>query len=529
MASNIDWSKVPSGIKWDDVPEVNNNANTISQEAPKSSNLVATRIRRAPLYRFGTGVINSILAPAQLAAEGISAISKPGALAENWGQDLKSAIEKENVLDNAAIGDTKSLRLYDLVGSLLSPVSKFGIDKVDKLAESLALPGYLNSAVRGAGTGLISALTTPTTGDQSKIDQLDAGFNSGVLANAMLHTLGKGGDLLGELASRYLGGGLGIKEAYQAAKEGGAAAQAFMDAKNGITHPATVVEELKAAKDLMDFIRSKNYEDNVQQITSNPKGLKLKDFTQIQDAIARANSVATEFGESISPAVSNIKAQVADILSEASTKRALNILPSTLGGLNYTRRRLNDLEDSITSGGSLAAQKAIPAIISNEINDVMKKQLPGWATLQTQNAIKEKTLKDIDKSLALNDKAGTEAAINKMLKGLRNEFKGELLAGLEQYGPKNIIPTIAGLKTRDWAPTGLGQATQIGALSIALSQLDPKWAAVAAAQSPKLVGSAAYGLGSLTRGKESLIRALLGSPHMLDQVIAREYIEAGAQ
>lgn len=498
-------------------------SNTAPGEAPKSDITTDTRVRRNPLFRLGTGVVNSILEPTRLAAEGLSAISKPGAPAEHWGQYMTDYMKGEQAKDSAAVGDDKYLYALDTLGSILSPASKIPTAKVEALVNTAKLPGYLGAITKGVGAGLIGGATTVGDINQSASEKLSDSADAGALTSAALHTLGKGVSGLGEVASRFAGGGYGIKEAYLANKQGGDAAKAFWDAKNGNIHPSEVVDELLSAKEVLDRARSKAYTAAKEPLLNTPYKLHSEDYRSIQNAITDAMGTATEFGKSVSPDVAKVKQTVQDILSDAAGSRGSGALPNTAGGLNYLRSSLNYYKDSLKTGGGLDAQKRVPAVIADELNNVMSKRIPGWAELQKDNALKEKTLRDIEKSLSLNDSAGTEAAINKLLKSLRSEFKGEMLNELQKYGPKHLVPKIAGLKTKDWMSQGLGQVSQMGSLGGALYYHNPALALLAGLQSPKVAGSIAGHLGATQRGIDGLLETLVGAPRILDQAIIRGY------
>ena len=130
---------------------------------------------------------------------------------------------------------------------------------------------------------------------------------------------------------------------------------------------------------------------------------------------------------------------------------------------------------------------------------------------------------EIERALSLGDKASKDTAMRKLQSLMRNNVQTNygnrlsLANQLEQGGGVELLPSISGQALNSWTPRSL--SGQIGGGATALMTMqNPLMAAALPFQSPRFVGSAAYGLGRMagkvSGGANALQQQLLGVPQV---------------
>jgi len=115
-------------------------------------------------------------------------------------------------------------------------------------------------------------------------------------------------------------------------------------------------------------------------------------------------------------------------------------------------------------------------------------------------------IKEVERALSLGNKASADTAMRKLQSLMRDNVQTNygqrvrLAKQLEEKGGQMMMPGIAGQALQSVVPRGMSQVTGGGLTGyLGLTGQLPQAATAAALSSPRLMGEAAYGLGTLAR------------------------------
>jgi hypothetical protein len=363
-------------------------------------------------------------------------------------------------------------------------------------------------ALGGAVTGGLSAgLIDPNTSGTGAL--IGAAIPGGAQAAGMV---GRGArNLASGVIRKTLGLTTGVGDeavgaAFQAGKEGNTA---FTDNLRGKVDMTDVLSDAKSALSQMRLDRGKAYREGMADLS---KDKTVLDVAPIQNAVKSLQSLGSFKGQAINK---NAAGTVGEISQQVDDWMKLNPAEyHTPEGLDALKQAIGDIRDSTQFGtpGRKAADSIYNAV-KKQIND----QAPEYSKIMKDYSEASELIGEIQKSFSLGDKASKDTAMRKLQSLMRNNVNTnygnrlDLAKQLEASGGKELLPAIAGQAMSSATPRGLQGLAATGSAIAGLS--NTAFLASLPAQSPRLVGEAAYGLGRL-RGGAGDAMGLLGQRAM---------------
>ncbi len=314
----------------------------------------------------------------------------------------------------------------------------------------------------------------------------------------------------GKTASSVLGvttgaGGKAIETAASAGMEGGQAAKAFRDSFTGKAPLEEVVADAKNAVQQLRQQRGTEYRAAMKMVGDDKVVL---DFDKILDAVDKTEKVKTYKGQSLSPSTEAIRDKITNATLEWSLLDPKNF--HTAEGLDALKQKIGDIRDATQYG---TPERVVADQIYRTIRQTIVDQVPEYGKIMKGYEEASSIIKEIEGTLSLKPGARVDTSLRKLQSVLRdnvntNYGQREVLANyLVSAGAPNLIEKLAGQSLSKWTPRGLGPLVTLGAEGGiggaaasagglgAIAKLLPALAAA----SPKIVGGAAYGLGTAAR------------------------------
>lgn len=394
------------------------------------------------------------------------------------------------------------------------------------------IPGNLESLARfglnkmGANVSPQSVLPTQSDienaiGGQADTNEAQAGrFLGGALSPVAamkgLPALASGVSSLAKpLITNTLGvttgaGSKAIEGAYEAGKAGGTAAQAFLDNMRGNAPISDVVDSAKDAVAQLGRDRAAAYQAGIgSTIKGDPT---ILDMQPIHDAVANSLEVGKFKGITTSESAQKVRDAVMNVLSdwqsldpaEYHTAEGLDALKQKIGDLAYE----GNIADAVKPGSPGA--KVLGGAY-NAIKGQITAQAPGYAQVMKDYSQATDELRNIQSTLSLNPKANVDTSLRKLQSIMRNNVatnygaRTQMAGRLVDAGANDLIPALSGQALSSMTPRGIATVGDIGAIGGAALAGHPGALMALPATSPRLVGEAAYGLGSLGRGANSVL------------------------
>lgn len=315
---------------------------------------------------------------------------------------------------------------------------------------------------------------------------------------------------VGESLGVSTGTGYGvIKEALNASSQGGARGKAFTDALRGNTSPEALVEEGKSSLSKIIQDRTQTYQKQLEAISGNTKSY---DTSSIIDALKTnldkfkvgiTKTGKLDFGQSAIRFDKGAQGEIQTIVDELKgfgTKTG----DRTAIGIDSLKRAFGDLYSQSSN------VRAFTAGMTDAVRGVLK-DVPGYDKLSSNYAEKTGLIKDIQRGLSLNNKAGTDTAFKKLNSALRtnNEFRKELIAELDKASGGYLSSKIAGQQLSEALPRGIARQIEgFGAVGGAMTFGILPILKVAAFASPRVVGELVNALGISRRVFNGLLDRL---------------------
>lgn len=309
---------------------------------------------------------------------------------------------------------------------------------------------------------------------------------------------GKGAGKLAAMASGV--GSEPIEQAYKAGREGGARQASFVENMRGQIPIQDVLDTAKTDLQAMRQQQQAAYRRDMQAVKNDKSVL---DFTDIDTALNNAANRTQFKGQVVSKGAAE-KVQAAQEAVDAWK----NLDPAqyhTPEGLDALKQQIGDILESIPFEQRNA--RAAVGDVYNSIRSTINNQAPSYAKVMRNYSDAAETMREIERSLSLGQKASADTAIRKLQSLMRNNANtnyGQRLSlakELEQAGGQPILPALAGQALSEWTPRGIQRATAIPTSLAAGSVINPViGGATLAASSPRLVGEAALKAGQLARG-----------------------------
>lgn len=324
-----------------------------------------------------------------------------------------------------------------------------------------------------------------------------------------------GGQGVGKLAAMASGvGSEPIEQAYKAGREGGARQTSFVENMRGQVPIQDVLDTAKTDLQAMRQQQQAAYRRDMQAVKNDKSVL---DFTDIDTALNNAANRTQFKGQVVSKGAAE-KVQAA----QEAVDTWKNLDPAqyhTPEGLDALKQQVGDILEGIPFEQRNA--RAAVGDVYNSIRSTINNQAPSYAKVMRNYSDAAETMREIERSLSLGQKASADTAIRKLQSLMRNNANtnyGQRLSlakELEQAGGQLILPALAGQALSEWTPRGIQRATAIPTSLAAGSVINPViGGATLAASSPRLVGETALKAGQLARG-------LRGAQSKLEPVTSR--------
>ena len=370
---------------------------------------------------------------------------------------------------------------------------------------------------------------------------MDVGAALGGALPIFTKTFGAVGNAMGKGARAATTGTLGlatgvgsepIKQAFRAGQMGGKnGGQAFLDNMNGNVPMTDVLDSAKQALQAMQAQKSAAYRSGMVPIKNDSTVLKFNGIdSAVNDAAAMVSFKGQVKNTQAADAVSRMRAIVDEWKALSPTDF------HTPEGLDALKQKLGGELESIPFNektARLAASK-----IYNATKAEIQQQAPEYAKVMKEYQAAAEQITEIERALSLGNKAAADTSMRKLQSLMRNNVQTNygnrlsLAKELETAGGVDLMSPISGQALSSLTPRSL--AGQIGAGGVGLSALSGSLLPLAALpfQSPRLVGSAAYGAGRLSgllsdgaqsaQGRLSAsMNGLLGAPGSFEQLAFR--------
>lgn len=399
------------------------------------------------------------------------------------------------------------------------------IDKADWNPEAAQRASQVATAVKdvykeryGSGEGLRNTIATDPVGFAGDLSAVLGGFGSLMpkgaavtdavnLASKYTNPLtpviaaGRGAlNLTGNIAAQGLGmttgvGAENVKNAYRAGAQGGTDFMANMTGKVPMTQ---VIDDAKTAVLNMKNQRSAAYRSGMVDISKDATKL---DFTNIDNAVSDAAKLVSFKGQVINEGAAAKVGEMSKIVEDW-----LRLPPDrfhTPEGMDALKQKLGAVMESIPyeqGQARLAAGK-----IYNAAKQTIVDQAPAYAKVMKDYSEASDLINEIQKAFSLKETATADTALRKLQSLTRNNVNTnygnrlDLANKLETQGGKSLIPALSGQAMSSWTPRGLQSLAPAAEVTAAIMSGNPAVLAMLPASSPRLVGNAAFGLGSVGR------------------------------
>lgn len=298
-----------------------------------------------------------------------------------------------------------------------------------------------------------------------------------------------------------------VRAAFQSGKKG---ATEFLDNLRGKAEFNDVVDAAKQGLANMREARAQAYRSGMVDIKADKSVL---DFAGVDKALNGVVSTGSFKGVPIRQKAAET---VDDIKGVVDQWRQLDPAEyHTPEGFDALKQAVGDIRDSTQFG--TPARRAADQVY-NAVKAEINQQAPSYAKVMKDYETASRSMKEIEKTLSLGDKASKDTAIRKLQSLMRNNAQSNYgnrlnLAGeLEEKGGVALEPAIAGQAMNSWLPRGMTGAMTKASI-IPTAALATKALIGAPLASPRLMGEAAYLLGRGSSGAERLAQAT-GAPLM---------------
>lgn len=436
-----------------------------------------------------------------------------------------------------------TLRAAPVVVNAINPAAvqatTNALAKAEPLLNAISSSGMTTGTVATGGKELAKNLLTRATGgaitggasaglvDPSQAK--DGAIIGGALPPAIAvagkigSTVGKG---ISSATKNVLGltTGVGAEPISQAFKAGKTGNKAFIDNLKGDVPLTDVLDNAKAGLQAMNAAKQAEYRSGMVPIKGDKSVLSL---SGISKAVDDASQVATYKGqvknESANAAIEKMRAVVDEWKqldpTEFHTPEGLDALKQKLGGILETIP-FNE------KSARMAASK-----VYNATKAEIESQAPTYAKVMKGYQTASDQISEIERALSLGDRASKDTAMRKLQSLMRNNVQTNygnrlnLATALEDQGGVELMPALSGQALNSWTPRSLaGQGGGIAAGLMSFS--NPSMLAALPFQSPRVVGSLAYGAGRLASApgasmapaaRANMLNALANDPSAVAQ------------
>jgi hypothetical protein len=323
---------------------------------------------------------------------------------------------------------------------------------------------------------------------------------SGGLRKMGVRPLAAAGDLTASGLGMTTGVGKeAVTNAFKAGMEGD---PTFMQNLRG---QVPMQDALDAAKQGLENIKQKKnaqYRSGIMDITNDKS---ILDFANIDQALADAQKLSTFKGQIKNQRGYETYQKMKDVVDNWKTLDPANY--HTPEGFDALKQALGGIADSIPYEERTATATA--SQVYNKVKKAINDQAPTYSEVMKNYADASDQIREMEKTLSLKQGFSADTALRKLQSLTRNNVSTnygqrlDLAKQLEAQGGVPFINALSGQAMQSAMPRGLAQLGGIGALGGAIS--NPAYLAALPFQSPRLVGTAAYGLGRGAAGAEKAL------------------------
>ena len=323
--------------------------------------------------------------------------------------------------------------------------------------------------------------------------------------------------------------GVGAEPLSQAFKAGKMGNKDFLNNMRGDVPIHDVLDRAKQGISAMVAEKSAQYRSGMIPVAGDKTVLNL---SAIDKALTDAAGVTAFKGQVKNESAAGAVAKMRAIVDEWKALDPKEF--HTPEGLDALKQKLGGIMESIPFNertARLAAGKVYTAAKST-----IDQQAPTYSKVMRDYGAASEQISEIERALSLGDKASKDTAMRKLQSLMRNNVQTNygnrlnLANTLEQAGGVDLLPSLAGQAMSSLTPRSLagqlgGSATTLGAIFSG----NPLPLMALPFQSPRIVGSMAYGAGRMSGGASSAAAqaqqrllggspaGLLGSPSALAQ------------
>lgn len=381
-------------------------------------------------------------------------------------------------------------------GSMEGVKNAIAEDPAGVLADVSVLAGGTGAALKGGGLTKAAAVA----------DKLGTVSNPVTLAANGLGKVGRGA---GKLLSEGLGATTGtsgptIRTAFGAGLEGGPAADAFRSHISGNAPIEEVVSDARNAVGNLRSQRGADYRVGMGPVNSDPTVLSLNPIDQ---AVSQSNSINSFKGIDLSPSTAAVRQKIANTIDLWKNQNPQDF--HTAAGFDALKKAIGDIRDSAPYG---TPERVIADQAYNAVKSEITSQAPAYAKTMSDYAKASDQIGDIQKTLSLGNKAGTDTSVRKLQSALRDNVntsygrRADLAKILADNGAPQLMEKIAGQQLNAGTTRGIGKILASGEIGGALTSALMGHPGTAAAlvpalalSSPRFVGEASFAAGKAGR------------------------------
>jgi len=405
-----------------------------------------------------------------------------------------------NAIDRAAPAPEANARIENTANQ----VGKFfkdrygGIDAIKNTLTTDPVGSAMDASALLAGGGGLARMIPKGAGvadTLSNASRLTNPLNAVVpIVRPAIDATGRGiANLVGNLGTHT--GGEGLKTAFRAGRQGGAAKQSFTENMRGQVPMTDVLDTVKANLETMAADKSAQYRSGMAQVSGDKSVLN---FGGIDKAVNDASKIGSFKGQTTNTRASKAAQEIADIVN--GWKKLDPAEFHTPEGIDALKKSVGGVLESIPFEEKTA--RLAVGKVYNAVKDEITKQAPAYSDVMKGYSEASDQIKEIERALSAGKKASVDTAMRKLQSLTRNNANTnygnrlDLAKQLETQGGREILPALAGQSLNSWTPRGLGNAVAGGLGLGGYAVGGPGLAApILAAQSPRLMGETALKLG----------------------------------
>lgn len=299
-----------------------------------------------------------------------------------------------------------------------------------------------------------------------------------------------------------------LKTAARAGAEGGNMSKTFLENMRGNVPMQDVLDMAKQNVADMGARKAAEYQQGMAGITNDKS---ILDFNKIDNTLANTYDKVTFKGK---PKNDVAYTAFNKIANEINNWKELDPAEyHTPLGLDALKQRIGGIQESIPYEEKTARMvaKNLYDSVKNEISN----QAPTYSKVMKDYSQASDLINEIERTFSLKQSGNPDTAMRKLQSLMRNNVNTnygnrlDLFKTLEDKGRNELTSAIAGQALNSWTPRGLANAGLTGLGSYAVGGA-PLAVPMLMAQSPRLMGEAAYGVGLLSKPLTKASKKLKG-------------------